>query len=185
MYGLVNKAIEGLVCSNFGQPAWDQIRREAGLEDETFISMETYSDCVTYRLVAAASKVLQLPPSTVLEAFGEYWTLYTAKEGYGEMFRSEGNDLFAFLDNLNAMHGRIETIYPEMVLPHFECHLDDAGNTLLHYRSHRAGLAPMVVGLVRGLAKMFNQPVQIEHIVKRDEGNEEDVFRLTPVPALG
>lgn len=183
MYGLVNKAIEGLVVANFGADTWAQIRERAGIEDEGFICMQTYPDAMTYQLVGAASEVLDLPPEQVLEAFGEYWTAYTAHEGYGEMFRSGGKTLREFLGNLNAMHGRIELIYPDMSLPHFTCEDGADGEILLHYTSARDGLAPMVIGLVRGLATMFDEKVQVRQIAQRSQGAPADTFSIISVKA--
>ena len=56
MYGLVNKAVRGLVTQVAGEDAWARIRQDAGVEDDDFISLEAYDDDVTYRLVAAASR---------------------------------------------------------------------------------------------------------------------------------
>ena len=44
MYGLINKAVEGLVRSRFGDAVWDRVRSRAGLPDEPFLSMEQYDD---------------------------------------------------------------------------------------------------------------------------------------------
>ena len=85
MYGLVNRAIEELVCTHFSEETWEAIRTEADVDIEAFISMEPYPAAVTYQLVEAASKILGLPVEATLTTFGEYWTLYTAREGYGEL----------------------------------------------------------------------------------------------------
>ena len=82
MYGLINKAVRGLVLEIAGADAWSRIRHAAQVEDDDFISMEGYDDAVTYRLVGAASEELGLSPEAVLEAFGKYWVDYTADEGY-------------------------------------------------------------------------------------------------------
>lgn len=55
MYGLVNKAIEDMVCKGFGEDVWETIKQKAGIDIEGFISMEAYPDDVTHRLVRAAS----------------------------------------------------------------------------------------------------------------------------------
>ena len=90
MYGLVNKALEEFVLSRFGEDTWETIKQSAGVDIDVFVSMETYPDDVTYRLVDAASDVLKQSTEEVLKAFGEYWVLYTAKEGYGEIWHSIG-----------------------------------------------------------------------------------------------
>src|SRR5580700_10485269 len=107
MYGLVNQAIEDLVRSNHGDAVWTSVRERAGLDDGSFLSMSEYPDATTYSLVGAASEVLQLPPDAILEAFGEYWVLYTSKKGYGEMLEMAGTTLSEFLMNLDQLHTRL------------------------------------------------------------------------------
>jgi len=61
MYGLINKAVEGLVRSKFGDAKWERIRSRAGLPDEPFISMEQYEDKTTYDLVSRSSATTGRP----------------------------------------------------------------------------------------------------------------------------
>jgi Haem-NO-binding len=103
MYGLVNKAIQDMVCSKFGLETWQTIKQAAAVQDDSFSSMEGYPDDVTHRLVKAASTVLELAPAQVMEAFGEFWVEYTADQGYGELMDMSGDDLPEFLDNLDNM----------------------------------------------------------------------------------
>jgi hypothetical protein len=46
----------------------------------------------------------------------------------------------------------------------------------LHYMSHRQGLSSFVCGLLSGLGKMFDTPVEVEQINHKDQGSEHDVF---------
>lgn len=179
MYGLVNRAIEELICSRFGETAWESVKGEAGLAIEAFVSMEPYPDEVTYQLVQAASHVLKLPLETVLETLGEYWTLYTAKEGYGELLKMSGHKLPEFLMNLDNLHARVGLLYPQLQPPSFQCAEVTEYGMVLHYHSHRAGMAALVVGLLQGLGKMFAVELKIEHIAKRGEAIEHDIFKLT------
>lgn len=179
MYGLVNRAVEELVCTQFGEATWEAIRAEARVDTEVFVSMEPYPDDVTYQLVNAASKILGIPAEQVLITFGEYWTLYTAREGYGELLKMSGNTLPEFLRNLDNMHARVGLLYPELQPPSFECTEVSEQGMLLHYRSHREGMAPLVVGLLQGLSKMFAVNLAIEHVQKRPAESDHDVFRLT------
>ena len=161
MYGLVNRAIEQLVVAHKGEAGWQRVCGRAQVAGDGFIAMCPYHDDVTYALVGAASEELGLTPAQVLEAFGEYWIRYTAEEGYGELLNAGGDDLRGFLLGLNDMHGRVETVFPQMRLPAFEVEDVGPGDYWLHYESERAGLAPMVLGLVRGLAIRFGQSVQV------------------------
>lgn len=179
MYGLVNRAIEELVCTTWNEEIWEAIKAEAGIDIEAFISMESYTDEVTYKLVNAASKILDISPETVLVTFGEYWTLYTASEGYGELLKMSGSTLPQFLLNLDNMHARVGLLYPNLQPPSFQCTEMTEQGMLLHYRSHREGMAPLVVGLLQGLSKMFATKLEIEHVGKRHEQLDHDIFKLT------
>ncbi|MCB1996276.1 MAG: heme NO-binding domain-containing protein [Burkholderiaceae bacterium] len=155
MYGLVNRAIEQLVVSSKGDAAWQRVCAGAGIGAEGFVAMCPYDDSLTFTLVQAVSEELAMPPAQVLEAFGEYWILYTADEGYGELMASAGPDMRSFLANLDDMHGRVEAVLPQMKLPRFSVEDLADGALRVHYRSEREGLAPIVVGLLRGLAGRF------------------------------
>lgn len=183
MYGLVNKAIEGLVCQQFGEETWEKIRRKAEVDEAAFVSMQAYPDQITYRLVGAASEVLDVPAPVLLEKFGEYWTLYTVEEGYEEMLTMFGSNLREFLGNLDKMHARIAMGFQKLRPPSFQVEdVDGQSAVLLHYRSEREGLAPMVVGLIKGLAKRFSEEVQVVQVAFRGPG-AHDVFRIDYKPA--
>jgi hypothetical protein len=178
MYGLVNKAIADMVLSKFGKETWEAIRQKANVEVNTFLSMEGYPDDVTHRLVKAASVVLNLSPAQIMEAFGEFWVEYTAQEGYGEMLDMSGDDLPEFLQNLDNMHARIGVSFPQLKPPSFECNETEENSLNLEYRSEREGLAPMVLGLVKGLGNRFNTEVDVTQIKSREEGSEHDEFLI-------
>lgn len=179
MYGLVNKAMEDMVTQLKGAAAWEALKRDANVDVETFVGMDQYDDAVTYRLVSAASRMLSLPADDILEAFGEYWTLYTAQKGYGHLMSAAGDNVFDVLDSLDDMHTRLEMLYPNMRIPHFGLQRESECRALLRYESEREGLAPMVIGLVKGLGKRFHTPVTVERIDRRDEGALTDTFRIT------
>ena len=68
--------------------------------------------------------------------------------------------------------------FPELRPPVIE--VRDVTDTTLRvvYRSSREGLAPMVVGLVRGLGKKFDVDVEVAHDVARaDAGHDEFLVR--------
>lgn len=178
MYGLVNKAVEQMACSQFGVEAWERIKARAAIDDEVFLSMHQYSDDVTYRLVGAASAELGLSAAEILRAFGRYWTLYTATEGYGGLIKLSGSTLTEFLMNLDNLHARVGLSYPNLQPPSFQCSDVLAGSLRLHYYSARQGLAPMVIGLLEGLAQMFETPIDITLVSSREQGGDHDVFLL-------
>ena len=182
MYGLVNKAIHDMVCSQFGEETWQKIRQRAEVEMDGFISMESYPDDLTHRLVKAASEVLELSPAQVMQAFGEYWVQYTAQEGYGELMEMTGDTLPEFLDNLDDLHSRVGVSFPRLRPPAFDCEEEDEQRLQLHYYSEREGLAPMVVGLVKGLGDRLDTEVEIQQTESRDDGADHDEFSIQYKP---
>ena len=168
MYGLVNRAIEGLVRRDFGDDVWNRVVERAGVGQSGFVAMEVYDDAVTYGLVGAASQELKLAPEVLLEAFGEYWTTYTIEEGYGATLDLMGDSLEAFLDNLDELHARVGSSMPGLVPPSFSREVVGQDDWVLHYVSEREGLAPMVIGLLRGLARRFDESVAIEQLAGDD-----------------
>jgi len=178
MYGLVNKAIEELVVTEFGKDKWQLIKQKAGVDVEVFISNEGYSDDITYQLVGAASEVLGVTVRDVLIAFGEHWVLKTASHGYGVMMRSGGTTLKEFLIHLPNLHTRVQMIYPNLEPPRFECHDITETSMSLHYFTHRPGLTDFVVGLVQGLGKLYQTPATAKAVALKMAGADHDIFEV-------
>jgi Haem-NO-binding len=180
MYGLVNKAVKDLVVSNFGKDKWDLIAEKAGIPLEEFIPLRTYDDSITYSLVGAASQVLGLSGDDILKAFGKYWIIFTAHEGYGELMNLFGQNFDDCLMNLNQMHNRMGAMMPDLKPPRFSVENTTDGDIRLEYHSSRAGLAPMVYGLIEGLSVKHNTKVSISYI-NRVTQNEPDIFTIKKV----
>jgi hypothetical protein len=179
MYGLVNKAIQELVCAKFGLDAWERIKAKAGVDIDLFISHESYEDGITYRLVGAATEILGVDGAIVLETFGEHWVTVTAEQGYGELMSASGDSLSEFLLNLPNFHARVKLLFPNLHPPTFKVS-DVTESTLhLHYYSHRPGLAPFVIGLMRGLGQRFNTPVATTLLSSREQGLDHDTFLVS------
>jgi hypothetical protein len=162
MYGLVNGAIRDMILRHHGPSAWARIRERAGVELDEFVPMSPYPDAITYGLVGAASEVLGASPREILEAFGEYWILYSAAEGYGGLLDRTGRDFVGFLRGLGAMHVRVMATMPELEPPRIEVLSFDADRCLVSYDSEREGLEAFVRGLLRGLGRRFGLEVRVD-----------------------
>ena len=179
MYGLVNQAVRGLVESRFGEQAWQQIRAKAGLENDVFLSMEPYDDAITYRLVGAASEVLELAPEEVLHEFGKYWVLEVAKKNYAELMKAAGSTIPEFLANLDQLHSRLHATFPELQPPSFRVTPIEPGKIRLYYYSERAGLEHFVLGLIAGLGLFLKSPVVVKLEASKEEGQNHAQFLVS------
>jgi len=179
MYGLINKAVYGLVSEKFGLDAWNRIRTRAGLPDEPFLSMEQYPDEVTFSLVAAATVELGIGADDILKEFGRYWTLYTAKVGYGDLMDSAGSTFPEFVKNLDHLHSRVRLSFPHLQPPSFTVSDEGANSITVHYYSTRQGLAPLVIGLFDGLGERFNLKLDITHEPCVGETKTHEILRIS------
>ena len=177
MYGLVNEGIRELVISMSDADTWSAMCEEVGVESEGFEPLCPYDDSVTYKLVALVAKRFNISQEEVLRRYGQFWITYTATQGYGEIMRLFGTDFRTCLTNLNRMHGHMGAMMPQLSPPRFHVEGSSAGQFTVHYHSHREGLAPMVVGLLEGLAVKYGESVSINHIPKgtRSDHDEFDV----------
>lgn len=178
MYGIVNKAVKGLVIDNFGQEKWNQILLKSGVQDDMFLNNQSYPDKTTFDLAIAASEVLDLGLNEVLIAFGEYWVLETGQKAYGELMKAGGQNLKEFLENLPSFHSRVMLMYPNLTPPEFRIEKKHQSLFHVHYISTRDGLTYFMYGLLLGLSKMYNESISIEVLQLKSEGFKNDIFTV-------
>lgn len=183
MYGLVNTAVADLARTIGGEQAWQEICSHAQVPPVAFVGMTGYPDDVTYRLIDGASAVLGLAPEQVLTAFGRYWVRYTAQQGWGPLLQAAGETLPEVLGGLDALHARVRLLMPELRPPSFRCVELSPTVLRLDYWSERPGLAPMVVGLVEGLAELLGGSATITHVQAAADGHDHDSFTVVHSPA--
>ena len=178
MYGIVNKAVKGLVVDNYNQETWEKIKEKSGVETDHFLSNEPYDDSITYDLAIAAAEVLEIPLAKVLFSLGEYWILKTGMENYGSLMEAGGDSFEEFIVNLPNFHSRIMLMFPKLEPPEFRISERKENSLNLHYYSHRPALQDFVIGLVHGIAKMHKAEVKVALIKGRDDGHDHDIFSL-------
>ena len=164
MYGMVNLAIQKFLCGHYGDDIWAGTRSRISMEFDNFLTMEQYPDAISFDILVAASDLVAKPVSQLLVELGEYWIGFAERSGYGELMEVLGNDLFEALQNLDNMHTRVGFAFPDLLPPSFWVTDLQGESLILHYQSTRTWLAPMVIGLVRGLARRFGQNVSIQQI---------------------
>lgn len=183
MYGMINQAIEKLVRDEYGAAAWGRICREARVEDGDFVSLQHYPDEVTYRLVGAASAELGVPAGKVLEAFGESWTDYARETAFAGLMRFAGRTFPEFVASLDQMHAKIKFSLPDLQPPSFRVTDMHDGGFRLHYYSAREGLAPLVVGMMKGVGRIYDVTVDMRLERSRADGHDHDEFVVSYGPA--
>lgn len=180
MYGLINTALRDMIQTRFSDEVWQQVLTASGVPEDSFLTMRSYDDAITYSLAGAASEVLGAPIETCLEMFGEFWIEETAGKNYGMLMDATGQNLVEFLENLNGLHDRITSTFLNYMPPSFR--IEQLGDTQyrLHYESSRKGLTPFVVGLLNGLTRRFDAELAIESQHDEPAGDgTHTIFALT------
>jgi len=184
MYGLINSSLREMITQQFGEDQWKQVLKVSGVPEDSFLTMRSYDDEITFALAGAASEVLGAPVDTCLEMFGEHWVLETASKSYGKLMDATGEEMIGFLGNLDALHDRITSTFLDYVPPRFKVERLGDGHHQIDYISQRKGLTHFVVGLLRGLSNRFGTTLVIisQESLEVDVG-EHTVFHVDVMPA--
>jgi len=90
-----------------------------------------------------------------------------------------GTNLKEFLVNLPVFHNRVMLIYPKLTPPEFKVSHVEETSIYIHYFSKREGLQDFVKGLLLGLGKMYETPVDVELLESRDAGQSNEIFKVS------
>ncbi|MEM9707536.1 MAG: heme NO-binding domain-containing protein [Pseudomonadota bacterium] len=178
MYGLVNNGVRTFVVNAHGEDTWRTICRKADVPDEEFENLTAYDDAVTYALVGAISEELDCPAEQVLDIFGSYWVGFSKSTAIGKLVDQGAETLIDQIRSLDEMHQRVQLTMPHLDPPSFDFEERPCGTHRLHYMSNREGLAPMVIGLLRGMAEDHGVSIDVTHEESRAEGAANDVFAI-------
>ncbi|XP_043686353.1 guanylate cyclase soluble subunit beta-1 isoform X2 [Vespula pensylvanica] len=139
--------------------------------DGQFLVRQIYDDEITYNLIAAAVNRLNIPANDILELFGRMFFDFCQDSGYDKILQVLGATPRDFLQNLDALHDHLGTLYPGMRAPSFRCtERPEDGALVLHYYSDRPGLEYIVIGIVKTVAKkLHGTDVDMEILKTKNE----------------
>ncbi|CAD5209304.1 unnamed protein product [Bursaphelenchus okinawaensis] len=160
MFGLIHDSIRQLFIKTYGEEFWKKAMLQAGFESgKENIVNHYYPDSDTYAIVDAVSALAKITREDVWEMYGIQLIAYTMELGWDELMRYLSPDLKTFLNNLDSLHYFIDHVVYKANLrgPSFRCEENDDDTITLHYFTGRAGLYPIVKGVIREVARrIFN-----------------------------
>ncbi|KAI4463951.1 guanylate cyclase soluble subunit beta-2 [Holotrichia oblita] len=156
-------------------------RKDAEVQMEgMFLVRQIYEDEITYNLISSAVDILQIPATAILELFGNAFFEFCQDSGYDKILQVLGATPRDFLQNLDALHDHLGTLYPGMKAPSFRCtERPEDGALVLHYYSDRPGLEYIVIGIVKAVAsKLHGTEVDVQ-ILKTKNDVDHIQFLIT------
>jgi hypothetical protein len=175
MKGVVFNLLEQLVRREFGDSAWDTVRRDADV-DGVFTSLDSYPDAVLRRLVAAVGKLAHQSPGEALQWFGRHAMPLLASQ-YQHFFAAQ-NSTRAFVLTLNdIIHPEVRRLYPGADVPVFDFDTSSPDTLTVGYRSPRK-LCALAHGFIEGAADHYGELVHVEQSECMHRGDAKCVFHL-------
>ena len=163
MKGTIVKCLEELVITQFGKDKWEKSLSDVGLNTSTvFWPRADIDDGQVLKLVGAVCSNLDISLSQAADAFGDYWVNVYSQRMYPLYYERNATARDLLLD-MNAVHTEMTRSLQNARPPRFEYEWEDDKTLVMCYKSHR-GLLDFVVGLVKGVGKRYEEPLQVTRI---------------------
>jgi guanylate cyclase soluble subunit beta len=178
MYGMVNQAIKSMVLENFGPSMWESVCQKASLQTRDFTPFEQYDDNITGNIVVTISELTNIKAEDLLEAFGIYWVEYAKRSEYNSILVSFATSPIALIESLDSLHSRLQLLFSELSAPSFWVEHSAPNEIIVHYSTIRKDmpLEFFVVGLLKGVFKMFNQTCTV--VMLQGDNEEKAKFQV-------
>lgn len=172
MYGLMHRGLRQMVTDQLGADQWAALERALDIGPAEQISLSSYDDALTMRIIAGAAEKLGYGMDECLRVFGRYWIDFLETGSYRSIMDFTGGDLASFIGNLDRMHQTVQTAMPQARVPSFSIIESAPGALRVQYRSERQGLEPLVVGLLEGLLDRFDLVGQVGQVASSSNAAE-------------
>ena len=172
----------------YGEDAWDNIRRLAGLDSPDFAVHQVYPEQLLGRIAKKAFSTLGCRDSEFFEGMGAYFVELATQYGYGDVLAVLGRTFCDFLMGLDNLHEYLKFSYPKIRAPSYFVTDETEKGMNLHYRSKRRGFVYYTQGQLKEIAsKIFNLEIQMEvksQEVKFDTVHVEFVLTFDNTPTV-
>ncbi|XP_075986841.1 guanylyl cyclase at 88E [Anticarsia gemmatalis] len=155
MYGLLLENMAEYIRQTYGEERWEDIRRQAGVEQPSFSVHQVYPENLITRLAKKAQEVLGMSEREFMDQMGVYFVGFVSQYGYDRVLSVLGRHMRDFLNGLDNLHEYLKFSYPRMRAPSFICENETRQGLTLHYRSKRRGFVYYAMGQIREVARHF------------------------------
>lgn len=163
MYGLILENMSEYIRQVYGEDRWEEIRRQASVEQPSFSVHQVYPENLIPRLAKKAIQVLGVTEKEFFDQMGVHFVGFVGQYGYDRVLSVLGRHVRDFLNGLDNLHEYLKFSYPRMRAPSFICENETRQGLTLHYRSKRRGFVYYTMGQIREVARHFyHKELQIE-----------------------
>ncbi|XP_062532292.1 soluble guanylate cyclase 88E isoform X2 [Bombyx mori] len=155
MYGLLLENMAEYIRQTYGEERWEDIRRQAGVEQPSFSVHQVYPENMITRLAKKAQEMLGMSEREFMDQMGVYFVGFVSQYGYDRVLSVLGRHMRDFLNGLDNLHEYLKFSYPRMRAPSFICENETRQGLTLHYRSKRRGFVYYAMGQIREVARHF------------------------------
>jgi len=167
MKGVIVVCLKELVTTKFGEDVWKKCLVDVGVNpNTTFLHSADVDDGTVVGVLQAVCKNLNITLEQAAEAFGDYWVNEFSQKIY-KSFYNKHKSAKEFLLSMDNVHDIITKTMENAKPPKFGYENKDENTLIMHYNSHR-GLIDIMIGLIKGVGKFYNEKLTVTKI-----GNEK------------
>lgn len=170
MKAVIVNCIRDLVRDKFGADIYKDVAKNVGLEDKTYLNNADIDEETFKKLINELSKVSKLSVNQIFDAFGDYWVNVFSQKYFKSYFRTYKNAK-DFLKAMDKIHVNVVNTYGGSTPPRFS--FEESGNRLIMHYDSKRNLVDLLISLVKGVAKYYNERI---NVYKRDNKTIEVEF---------
>jgi hypothetical protein len=161
MKALIVHCLKEMFDEKYDPDVYAEACKMAGIENKHYLNNQDIEDEKVLALFNALAKKMHIDINSLFNAFGEYFNCVFAQKYFKSYYRTY-KDTKEFLKAIDKIHVNVESVYGGSNPPRFD--VEENGNKLIiHYKSSR-DLIDLLVGLVKGAAKYYNQNISVNKI---------------------
>jgi tRNA A-37 threonylcarbamoyl transferase component Bud32 len=181
MHGLIFVQFQRFAMKQGGIPAWESLLREAQLPVKSYSPARAYPDEEMLALVGAAGRLLSMPATAVLEAFGEFVAPELIRL-YGKLIEPQWKTLDLIENTEKLIHTAVRVGNPGAQPPVLNCIRSTPDELQIMYSSDRR-LCRVAKGIVKGVARHYGETIRISEDACMLRGDPYCALQVTRVPA--
>ncbi|MCR5886457.1 heme NO-binding domain-containing protein [Hymenobacter sp. J193] len=176
MHGTIFTLLKRYVQTQYDHSTWLRLLEASGLTSGDFDHKSVYPDEQMYALVGKAAEMTGLQANELQEKFGEYLVpdlMYM----YQKLLQPEWTTLDMIEHTEATMHAQVRREHTENAPPVLNVTRISSHELVIDYVSKRR-MGALAVGIVRGLARYYDEADQIEVTPTTSEDGEEVRIRV-------